>query len=532
MRNVFVLLADGLRADCLSSSAERTFVSRYRGEEIARTPNLDRLLDRGTRFDAAYASGSEPLPSFATLVTGCHPPRHGVRCPCHPLEPDVVTLWEAFAAAGYRTILANPPEGADVLGIARGCESVFHGSDREFFEFLASDPGRPVLVMAYFSDVDIPYLHSEEPPSPGYLDDYLAEIHAFSRRYAIEIDVRPEAEGEPERLAALWRILDANLFSRGLAHPVESQLPLYFKGIAKFDSGRLAGFLKALEGTPASLDAVLAFSSLSAKAVFRPAGAPGDLFLGGTPPVEGATRVPLGLVAPGLPPLARLGTPVGLVDLAPTLAELAGIDLGSGRLQGRSLVRLARGESGEIGRERPCYMEHGLVALEGNYASFLARSRESGSPAPHRCLVGTRALVSGRMKYVEAGDQVRQEDLAVPADEEFVRRLYGRVLARWPAEQEMATWLDRIRREQTDRLGLLGLVLRQAKIENKYRLYDLEADPEERVNLLALDEERFAPIAARLQEALVRITLDLPEGASVSEWTTITPSARLPPDGS
>jgi choline-sulfatase len=42
---------------------------------------------------------------------------------------------------------------------------------------------------------------------------------------------------------------------------------------------------------------------------------------------EGATRVPLMIAAPGLP-IGRVEAPVSTLDLAPTLGELAGLDLG------------------------------------------------------------------------------------------------------------------------------------------------------------------------------------------------------------
>jgi choline-sulfatase len=57
---------------------------------------------------------------------------------------------------------------------------------------------------------------------------------------------------------------------------------------------------------------------------------------------EGSARVPLMIAAPGLPP-GRVDTPVSLLDVAPTLAELAGVELGgiAAWMDGESLLGVA-----------------------------------------------------------------------------------------------------------------------------------------------------------------------------------------------
>ncbi len=87
---------------------------------------------------------------------------------------------------------------------------------------------------------------------------------------------------------------------------------------------------------------------------------------------EGSARVPLMIAAPGMAP-GRVDTPVSTLDVAPTLAELAGIDLAALRpwVEGESLVPLAGG----FDRTRPVALEYAaeasqapLVALvEGRY---------------------------------------------------------------------------------------------------------------------------------------------------------------------
>jgi choline-sulfatase len=73
---------------------------------------------------------------------------------------------------------------------------------------------------------------------------------------------------------------------------------------------------------------------------------------------EGSARVPLLIAAPTLGP-RRIDVPVSTLDLAPTLADLAGIDLDEIRpwIDGRSLIGAAKGRV-----HGPVYMEY---AAEG-----------------------------------------------------------------------------------------------------------------------------------------------------------------------
>ena len=82
--------------------------------------------------------------------------------------------------------------------------------------------------------------------------------------------------------------------------------------------------------------------------------------------LEGSARVPLMIAGPGLPS-GRIETPVSTMDVNPTLADLAGIDLGDilPWTDGETLVPLAHGEA----RTAPVLMEY---AAEGSEAPLVA----------------------------------------------------------------------------------------------------------------------------------------------------------------
>src|SRR6185436_18188713 len=93
-RNLVLITLDTTRADHLGSY----------GWKSARTPNLDALAVRGTRFVRCDTAAPVTLPSHATILTGLFPPRHGVRDNAtFVLSPKVQTLAKRLAARGYDT---------------------------------------------------------------------------------------------------------------------------------------------------------------------------------------------------------------------------------------------------------------------------------------------------------------------------------------------------------------------------------------------------------------------------------------------
>jgi arylsulfatase A-like enzyme len=101
--NLILITIDTLRADRLGAYGYRRQTS----------PNLDRFMARGTRFEWAFSSASYTAPSHISLLTGLYPSFTSVMLDngrFFKLSGKTVTLAEQCRDAGMRTaaVISNP----------------------------------------------------------------------------------------------------------------------------------------------------------------------------------------------------------------------------------------------------------------------------------------------------------------------------------------------------------------------------------------------------------------------------------------
>ncbi|MFW5745760.1 MAG: sulfatase, partial [Spirochaetota bacterium] len=155
--NVLFITCDQLRADALGCY----------GNEICRTPNIDRIAAAGARFTDCHTAYPVCAPNRATLATGRFPSVHGVATNGIPLADDETTVMEVARRAGYRTYGAGkmhfgpqwrfPPDGG-----------------------VLNDPSHDLAVNPQPSNEDLPWHGFErvaitEDNRVGPYGDYLAE---------------------------------------------------------------------------------------------------------------------------------------------------------------------------------------------------------------------------------------------------------------------------------------------------------------------------------------------------------------------
>ena len=167
---------DTVRADALSCYATPL------GQIAPSTPHLDALAAGGIRFARAFASSPNTAPSHATLFTGLLPMAHQVANLASPdrgtpaLAPGLVTLAERFSDAGYET-LALTDDGP--LGNS--------------WQLLAGFERRRVRYqdVARKARIAIEWLEDREDPRPPFLFFHTYQAHQpflppadFEQRFA------------------------------------------------------------------------------------------------------------------------------------------------------------------------------------------------------------------------------------------------------------------------------------------------------------------------------------------------------------
>jgi len=103
--NIVLIMVDDLGYGDLSSY----------GAPDVQTPHIDRLMERGLRFDQFYANCTVCSPTRASLMTGLYPDKAGVPGVIRQnadsdwgyLDPEAVTLPDMLNQAGYHTALVG-----------------------------------------------------------------------------------------------------------------------------------------------------------------------------------------------------------------------------------------------------------------------------------------------------------------------------------------------------------------------------------------------------------------------------------------
>ncbi len=137
--NLIYFNPDQMRAD---------FAACY-GHPIAKTPNLDRLAEQGTRFDQCHAQHTVCTPSRCSFMTGWYPHVRGHRTLWHPLQRDEPNTLKYLKQAGYEVhwmgkndLLAQNAFADSVTALhlpqggSGGDRDIFPPDDPRYFSFL------------------------------------------------------------------------------------------------------------------------------------------------------------------------------------------------------------------------------------------------------------------------------------------------------------------------------------------------------------------------------------------------------------
>jgi choline-sulfatase len=359
------------------------------GSAHAATPNLNRLSARAVVFEQAITVAPLTLPAHSSLFTGLLPPRHGVRDNAGALAPHHDTLPELMRRRGFQTaaFVSSAILHAD-RGLAAGFET--YDDRRATSRALAGGLQRPANETV---DAALTWLRSRHD-RPFFLWVHLYDPHA------------PYDPPEPIRTA--YR-----------DNPYAGEV-----AFADAELGRLTAFLEAhglLDRT------ALIVTADHGESLHEHGEAGHGIFL-----YESVVRIPLIVRAPGLA-ARRIAAVTSLVDVMPTILDLAGADRPAARLDGISLIDAMRGAADldvDAYAESQYPLQFGwspLRSLRNGRFKLIAAPRPElydleRDPSELRNLFGTRPdlgrAMAQRLMEMEAaatGD-ARAADSAVPPD--------------------------------------------------------------------------------------------------------------------
>lgn len=312
---VILISIDTLRADHLG----------VYGYHRNTSPHIDQLAGNGIVFTQAYAQSPNTIISHATMLTSLYPIVHGVT-PEYRLEPEIETVTEYFQKQGYKTG-GFTTHGAwlnEEMGFAQGFD--------DFFSRFVSGDNINSRVFAFLDEHAhgdfFLFVHYYDPHSDNYKLPYDTRTH-FDRTFCP--DYRGSFTGCRENLCASQLLKRLNETGRPLpAEDRQYMIDLYDGGIlyTDFQLGRLFKKLKELD----VYDRALILITADHGEEFREHGQ----FLHNQLYNE-VMRVPLIIKPPGSRPQVRKNSPVGVIDIMPTLLEFAAIPYDNHNLQGRSL---------------------------------------------------------------------------------------------------------------------------------------------------------------------------------------------------
>jgi arylsulfatase A-like enzyme len=352
--DILIVLVDTLRRDALA-------VFDPAGQPLQ---NIDTLAANSFRFDDARSAASWTLPSIGALMTGSYPDRSGATGIGAGLSSEAVTLAELLREAGYETLGFTDGGMAGPNFFARGFDymdgHVFSPAAPHGTQGLPRN-GRPASPGYATFDRATKYLQQAgEEGAPRFLFVHSYAVHDYWKVQPWNTD---RLEPFPDPLH-----YEDCVLGRQPCPPEqwERMKALYAAAVRRIDQavGRL---LLALESTQRGKRSIVIFLSDHGEG-FDPAA--GRIHHGGRLH-EDQLRVPLLLRVPGMTG-RDIATPVSLVDLAPTLLELAGLPL-SADFDGRSLLPQMRHESvSEAAAPRALYaMEYFFWWDRGRRTAFL-----------------------------------------------------------------------------------------------------------------------------------------------------------------
>jgi arylsulfatase A-like enzyme len=367
--NILLIMTDQQRADFTAAG----------GIGLDTMPFVDSLAARGTAFSGAYTSYPACVPARTSLLTGRFPTAHRVRQNSTPRAAVFAEdLLDVVRNAGYSTHFVGKPHvyrGPACFDSFRGPYSHTDGpegsaGDAAFDAWLKDlDHGVHPEPTLFPLERQLPYriasgaveaMDEADPERPMFLWVSFPEPHNPYQVPEPYFGLFGEDE-VPDRVAGPEAIAGKSGTYRWLRELIEEKRPGYDDDWRRYRANYL-GMLRLLDDQirrlvghlgPRADNTVIVFLSDHGDYV----GEYGLQRKGAGMP-ECLLRIPLQFTGPGVAAQPRRAELVSMVDVLPTLCELAGVAVPEG-VQGRSLAPLLAGQDPPAGEFDSIYAELG-----------------------------------------------------------------------------------------------------------------------------------------------------------------------------
>jgi arylsulfatase A-like enzyme len=273
--DLVLISVDALRADVVAPTEQNR----------AAFPNLLGFLDRSIRFDRAFAPAAGTDLSMSSILTGR----------IDPFSTVERTLAEAMQQSGRRTHAIIPREVLRYAGrklLTRGLESF----DRMINDRFEQDVGS-YSTGTRTTELALRWLADQPPQEPVYLWVHYFDVHEHDQ-------------------------IEARHLRKALGRKIETREDRYRATVALVDRA-LAELLAGLEAQGRLQRSIVILVSDHGEGLGEDPRLPENHGLYVYNPL---VHVPLAFSLPGADP-GVVKTPISLIDLAPTLAHLAGTEL-------------------------------------------------------------------------------------------------------------------------------------------------------------------------------------------------------------
>jgi choline-sulfatase len=341
--NILIVIVDQLAAQALPAY----------GDTYAQTPNIDRVIRRGVRFESCYTNCPLCQPARAAFWTGLYPHSTGVlsngrKHPVPPVPGDVPTLGALFAGAGYETVHFGKTHDA---GSLRGFRVAPLGTlpvEAEPAWPLNNDTYRDrhatTQVVAYLEQrgSDGPFLAVADLINPHNICGWVGENVGVHEDVPVPVELPPlpanfeTADWEKRPIPVQYVCCSHRRLAQAAPWNETNYrhyLAAYYHYLRRVDD-EIGLILDALEARPDAQDTLIVFMSDHGDGI-----AAHRMVTKQVSMYEETTRVPFAFSGPGVYGADRMvgEALVSNLDLLPTLCDYAGIAAPEG-LWGRSLL--------------------------------------------------------------------------------------------------------------------------------------------------------------------------------------------------